>query len=70
MCSTSVVGRLGEGDVDERGGEEVEDDGEVHKETTHATCHFLQARGEVDFVDVRENQIWIELHDGGSIIAD
>jgi hypothetical protein len=51
-CDESVVGRLGEGDVDERGGEEVEDNHQVHKETAHATYCFPQARGEVELVDV------------------
>jgi hypothetical protein len=39
-CDESVVGRLGEGDVDERGGEEVEDNHQVYKETAHAARRF------------------------------
>jgi hypothetical protein len=50
-CNEFLVGRLEEGNVDERGGEEVEDNSEVHKETTHATRYFPQAQGEVEFVD-------------------
>ena len=33
----------------------------------HATYCFPQTQ-EVEFVDVWENQIWIKLHNGGSII--
>jgi hypothetical protein len=29
----------------------------------------LQARGEVEIVDAWKNQIWIELHNGGLVIA-
>jgi hypothetical protein len=43
---------LEEGFVDERGGEDVEDNSQVRKETAHAACHFLQARGKVELVDV------------------
>ena len=68
-CDESVVGRLEEGNMDKRGGEEIEDNHQVHKETVHAARHFLQARGEVEHVDVQENQIWIELPNGGPVIA-
>jgi hypothetical protein len=68
LCNEFVVKRLGQGDVDERSGEEVQDNCQVDKETTHATCRFPQARGELELVDVRENQIWIELHKGGWIV--
>jgi hypothetical protein len=38
--------------MDDRVGEEVGDNCEVYKETTHVTRCFPQARGEVEFVDV------------------
>jgi hypothetical protein len=41
-CNESLIGRLEEGDVDERGGKEVEDSLEVQKETIHATLYFPQ----------------------------
>jgi hypothetical protein len=69
-CNESLVGRLGEGNIDERGGEEIKDNREVHKETARATCYFLQGQGEVQFVDAWENQIWIELHNGGLFIVN
>jgi hypothetical protein len=69
-CNESVIGRLGEGDVDERGGEEVEDNHQVHKETAHTARRFPQARGEVELVDVLENQIWIEHHNGGPVTTN
>jgi hypothetical protein len=42
-CNEFLVGRLEEGNMDERGGEEVKDNREVHKEMTHATHYFPQA---------------------------
>ena len=41
-CNESLVGRLEEGNVNERGGKEVEDSLEVQKETIHATFYFPQ----------------------------
>ena len=55
---------VGEDNVDERSGEEVEDNHQVHKETAHAANHFPQARGEVELIDVVEYLIWIELPNG------
>jgi hypothetical protein len=68
-CNEFLVGRLEEGNIDERGGKEVEDNREVHKDFTHATYCFPQAQGKVEFVDAWENQIWIKLHNGGSVTA-
>jgi hypothetical protein len=50
--------------MDERGGEEVEDNHEVYKETIQTTHCFLQVGRQVEFVDARKNQIWIKLHNG------
>jgi hypothetical protein len=43
LYDESIVGRLKEGDVDKRSGEEVEDNHQVHKEMAHATSRFPQA---------------------------
>jgi hypothetical protein len=50
-CNESLIRRLGEGDMNETSGDKIKDNHEVHKETTHATCCFLQACGEVEFID-------------------
>jgi hypothetical protein len=68
-CDESVVGRLGEGDVDERGSEEVEDNLKFIKRRHMPLAVFPQARGEVELVDVRENQFWIELPNGRPVTA-
>jgi hypothetical protein len=49
-CNESLIGRLEEGDVDERGGEEVEDNCKVHKETAPATRRFYKHEGKLSFL--------------------
>jgi hypothetical protein len=56
-CNESLIGRLREGNMDERGGEENKDNREVHKDSTHATCCFPQERREVVFIDAQETII-------------
>jgi hypothetical protein len=68
-CNESLVGRLEEGGMDENGGEEVEDNCEVHKETIYATRYLTQTRGEGESVDACKTQIWIELHNGELVIV-
>ena len=72
MCSLyneSIVGRLEEGDVDERGGEEIEDNHQIHKGMAHAASCFPQACREVKLGDVSKNEIWIKLPNGGLVTA-
>lgn len=45
--------------MDERNGKEVKDIREVHKETAHATCYFLQAQRKVKLLMLGKTKSWL-----------